>query len=98
MLLFTRAYEQSANIFLISILLLLLGVLLVDPVVRAFKELRSFVLITRSVTFVGLFCGLLPVIRHFGMIGAAALAGGCPCCGAFAYRLEGGQNSWDDLS
>ena len=73
-LLFTRAYEQSANIFLISILLLLLGVLLVDPVVRAFKELRSFVLVTRSVTFVGLFCGLLPVIRHFGMIGAAALA------------------------
>jgi len=75
-LLYTKTYEQSASIFLISICLLLLGVVLVDPIIRAFKELRRFVLVTRCVTFVCLFGALAPTIRHFGMIGAAVLAVG----------------------
>ena len=72
--LYTKAYEQSANIFSISILLLPLGVFLLDPIVRAYKDLRNFVLLVRVCVFVSLFCALGPVIRHFGMMGAAATA------------------------
>lgn len=73
-LLYTRAYEQSANIFAISILLLPLGTILVDPIVRAYTELRTFVLLLRIATFVFLFSVLAPVIHHFGMIGATVTA------------------------
>jgi O-antigen/teichoic acid export membrane protein len=73
-LLYTRAYEQSANIFLVSIFLLLLGVFLLDPIVRAYKGLRNFLLVVRISIFIALFCVLGPVIRHFGMMGAAVTA------------------------
>jgi O-antigen/teichoic acid export membrane protein len=73
-LLYTRAYERSANIFLISILLLPLGTILVDPIVRAYKELRTFLLLLRIAGFVFLFSVLAPVIHHFGMIGATVAA------------------------
>ncbi len=73
-LLYTRAYEQSAHIFTVSILLLPLGVFLLDPIVRAYKNLRNFLLVVRVCIFVGLFCVLGPVIRHFGMMGAAITA------------------------
>ena len=73
-LLYTRTYEKSASIFQISILLLPIGIFLLDPIVRAYKELRNFVLGTRIVFFVVLFCVLFPVVRHFGMMGAAIAA------------------------
>ncbi|HVN45619.1 MAG TPA: oligosaccharide flippase family protein [Steroidobacteraceae bacterium] len=73
-LLYTGAYERSADIFLISILLLPLGALLVEPIARAYKELRGFVLVLRISTFVFLCCALAPVIHHFGMIGATVTA------------------------
>jgi len=73
-LLYTRTYEKSASIFQISILLLPMGVFLLDPIVRAYKELRNFVLGTRIVFFAVLFCVLFPVVRHFGMMGAAIAA------------------------
>ena len=73
-LLYTRAYERSADIFQISILLLLLSTILVEPIIRAYKELRTFVLSTRIATFVFLFSVLAPVIHHFGMIGATVTA------------------------
>jgi O-antigen/teichoic acid export membrane protein len=41
-LLYTRAYERSADIFVISILLLPLRTIVVEPIVRAYKELRTF--------------------------------------------------------
>ena len=75
-LLYTRAYQQSGNIFLVSILLLPLWALLMDPIVRAYKHLRNFLLIVRLAVFVALFCVLLPVIHHFGMLGAAITAVG----------------------
>ena len=73
-LLYTRAYEKSADIFLVTILLLPIGVLMLDPIVRAYKEMRNFVLGVRIATFLTLCCVLLPVIRHFGMMGAAIAA------------------------
>jgi O-antigen/teichoic acid export membrane protein len=73
-LLYTRAYERSADIFLVSILLLPAGVFLLDPIVRAYKDLRNFLLIVRICIFVALFCVLAPVIHYFGMMGAAITA------------------------
>jgi O-antigen/teichoic acid export membrane protein len=70
-LLYTRNYEQSANIFLVSLVLLLLGVFLLDPIIRAYKEVRNFLLVIRIGIFIALFCTLGPAIRHFGMMGAA---------------------------
>jgi len=75
-LLYTRAYEQSSSIFMVSILLLPLWALLMDPVVRAYKDLRNFLLGVRIAVFIALFCVLLPVIHHFGMLGAAIVAVG----------------------
>ena len=59
-----------------SILLLPLWALLMDPIVRAYKELRNFLLGVRLGVFVLLFCVLLPVIHHWGMLGAAITAVG----------------------
>ena len=73
-LFYTRAYERSADIFLITILLLPASVLLLDPIVRAYKEMRHFLIGVRITIFIGLFCALGPVIHHFGMMGAAITA------------------------
>ena len=73
-LLYTKAYEPSAQIFAVTITLLLFSLLLIDPIVRAYAQLRSFVLGVKIVNFVVLFCVLIPVIRRFGMIGAAVVA------------------------
>ncbi len=73
-LLYTRAYERSADIFLISILLLPMDVLLFDPIARAYKNLRNFALGLRIAVFITLLSVLFPVVRHFGMIGAAITA------------------------
>src|ERR1017187_5634546 len=73
-LLYTKAYEKSADIFLITILLIPLSVFLLDPIVRAYKDLRNLLLAVRIAIFVGLFCVLGPAIRHFGMLGAAITA------------------------
>jgi len=73
-LLYTRTYEASAHIFLVSITLMPLGVLLLDPIIRAYKDLRNFLLGVRIVVFVALFCVLGPVIHRFGMMGAAVTA------------------------
>ena len=73
-LLYTKAYEKSADIFLITILLIPLSVFLLDPIVRAYKDLRNLLLAVRIAIFVGLFCVLGPAIRHFGMMGAAITA------------------------
>jgi O-antigen/teichoic acid export membrane protein len=73
-LLYTKSYEPSARIFAVTITLLLFSLFLVDPVVRAYADLRNFVLGVKIVTFVVLFCVLVPVIHRFGMMGAAVVA------------------------
>jgi O-antigen/teichoic acid export membrane protein len=73
-LLYTKAYERSADIFAVSILLLPTSVFLLDPIVRAYRDLRQVILGIRIVIFIGLFCVLAPVVRHFGMLGAAITA------------------------
>jgi O-antigen/teichoic acid export membrane protein len=75
-LLYTRAYEKSADIFLVTIFLLPIGVLLLDPILRAYKATSNFMLSVRIGTFVTLCCALLPVIHRYGMMGAAVTAVG----------------------
>jgi O-antigen/teichoic acid export membrane protein len=45
--LFTQKYEASASVFVINITLLPFGVLILDPIVRSFKELGRLFLLTR---------------------------------------------------
>ncbi len=73
-LLYTKTYEKSADIFLVTILLLPMSVFLLDPIVRAYKEMRHFLIGLRIAIFISLFCTLGPVIHHFGMMGAAITA------------------------
>jgi O-antigen/teichoic acid export membrane protein len=71
---YTKTYAASWHIFAITITLIVLNVFLYDPVVRAYKHLRKFVLIVRIAVLATLFIVLTPIIRHFGMTGAAITA------------------------
>ncbi len=71
---YTKAYAASAPIFYITITLIVLNVFMYDPIVRAYLELRKFILVVRIVVLVALAIALAPVIHHFGMIGAAITA------------------------
>ncbi len=73
-LLYTRAYEASAPIFAVSITLLLFTLFLVDPIGRAYADLRKYVLAVKITAFITLFSVLIPVIHRFGMMGAAVVA------------------------
>jgi O-antigen/teichoic acid export membrane protein len=75
-LMYTNRYERSAPIFAIAITLLPLSVFLMDPIVRSYKELRTFALIIKIVIFAALFCLLSPVINRFGVMGAVMMAVG----------------------
>jgi O-antigen/teichoic acid export membrane protein len=82
-LFYTKTYEASARIFSITITLIVLNVFIYDPIVRAYKDLRKFILFVRIVVLVTLVLLLPPVIRQFGMIGAALTA----VVGDFLERL-----------
>ncbi len=71
---YTKTYAASAPIFYITITLIVLNVFMYDPIVRAYMELRKFILLVRISVLVGLCIVLAPVIHHFGMIGAAVTA------------------------
>lgn len=71
---YTKAYAASAPIFYITITLIVLNVFMYDPIVRAYLELRKFILLVRIGVLVALSLVLVPVIHQFGMIGAAVTA------------------------
>ncbi len=71
---YTKAYAASAPIFYITITLIVLNVFMYDPIVRAYMELRKFILLVRIGVLLALCIVLAPVIHHFGMIGAAITA------------------------
>src|SRR6185312_7452940 len=71
---YTRTYAASAPIFYITITLIVLNVFMYDPIVRAYLELRTFILVVRIAVLVALCIVLVPVIHRFGMIGAAVTA------------------------
>lgn len=71
---YTERYAASARIFSITITLILLNVFLYDPVVRAYKHLRKYVLIVRVCVIATELALLVPIIRNYGMVGAALTA------------------------
>lgn len=73
-LLYTKTYESSARVFAVTILMLAIAAFIIDPVIRAYAELRHFVIGVRVVILLLLFATLGPIIRHFGMMGAAVTA------------------------
>jgi O-antigen/teichoic acid export membrane protein len=75
-LLYTKTYEPSTQIFRVTVLLLALNVFLMDPVTRSFKEVRFYLLIVRVAVFATLVCSLTAIIHRYGMIGAAIAAVG----------------------
>jgi O-antigen/teichoic acid export membrane protein len=68
--LFSARYAGSWPIFRINLTLLPLGVLLLDPIARAYAEYRYLLLKLRVVFFVLLLAALWWSIPRFGMIGA----------------------------
>jgi O-antigen/teichoic acid export membrane protein len=73
---YTDRYQASARIFAITITLIALNVFIYDPVVRSYKHLRKYVLIVRVCVIATEFAVLVPIVRHYGMIGAALTAVG----------------------
>src|SRR5271165_6653431 len=68
--LFTRSYLASVPVFLINLTLLLLGILLLDPLFRAYVEQRFFLIRLRVVLCVALTAGLWIGTARFGLLGA----------------------------
>jgi O-antigen/teichoic acid export membrane protein len=68
--LFTPRYLASVPVFRINLTLLLLGVLLQDPLFRAYVEQRFFLIRLRVVLCVLLTAGLWIGIARFGLLGA----------------------------
>jgi O-antigen/teichoic acid export membrane protein len=68
--LFTRSYLASVPVFLINLTLLLLGIVLQDPLFRAYVEQRFFLIRLRVVLGVLLTAGLWFGTTRFGPVGA----------------------------
>ena len=51
---YTKAYAASAPIFYVTITLIVLNVFMYDPIVRAYLELRKFILVVRIGVLVAL--------------------------------------------
>lgn len=71
---YTKAYEPAYQIFAITITLIVLNIFIYDPVVRAYKHLRNYILVVRVAVLAAEAAALYPIIREFGMVGAALAA------------------------
>lgn len=74
--LFTENYAASASVFVINLTLLPLGVLITDPIVRSYKELGRFFLVTRVIILVCLVAVLYFGMPYFGLTGFISAAVG----------------------
>ncbi len=70
---FTREYAASIPIFLINLTLLPLHIWMVDPIIRAYKELGGFLLKLRLFTFIILLAALYFGIQYFDLRGMIAI-------------------------
>lgn len=74
--LFTEQYIAAVPIFMINLTLLPLGVLLTDPIVRSYKELGRFFLLTRIFVLTSMVGILYFAMPYLGMTGMIAVAVG----------------------
>ncbi len=74
--LFTHKYDASTPIFMINLTILPFSVLLTDPIVRSFKELGRFFLLTRVFVLALMVAILYFSLSSIGMVGIIAIAVG----------------------
>ncbi|CAN5256857.1 hypothetical protein BH20ACI2_BH20ACI2_03080 [soil metagenome] len=74
--LFTEEYAASASVFVINLTLLPFSILITDPIIRSFKELGRFFLLTRAFVLAGLVAVLYFGLGHFSLTGVIAVAVG----------------------
>jgi len=72
--LFTTDYLASVPIFLINLTLLPFGILITDPIVRAYKELGRFLLVLRVFVLAALIAALYFGLQYFDMSRMIAIA------------------------
>lgn len=72
--LFTQSYEQSVSIFVINLTLLPFSVLILDPIVRSYKELGKLFLLTRLLTLTCLVGVLYFGLGYFSLTGMITVA------------------------
>lgn len=73
---FTRRYLPAVPVFLINLTLLLAGVLIQDPLFRAYREQRFFLIRLRVILGVLLVAGLWFATTRFGAVGAITVVVG----------------------
>ena len=74
--LFTHQYDQSVSIFVVNLTLVPFGILITDPIVRAYKELGRLFLLTRLVVFTGLIAVLYFGLDRLSMVEIISVAVG----------------------
>ncbi|MBP6003715.1 MAG: oligosaccharide flippase family protein [Pyrinomonadaceae bacterium] len=74
--LFTVNYQQSASVFVINLTILPFSILITDPIVRSYKELGRFFLLTRVMVLLALVAVLYYGLEHFGLTGMITAAVG----------------------
>jgi O-antigen/teichoic acid export membrane protein len=72
--LFTQKYETSASIFVINLTLLPFSVLILDPIVRSYKELGRLFLLTRVLVLASLVAILYFGLDYFSLTGMITAA------------------------
>ena len=72
--LFTQNYERSVSIFVINLTLLPFSVIILDPVVRSFKELGKLFLVTRTLIVAGLIAVLYFGLDRLSLTGMITVA------------------------
>lgn len=68
--LFTARYVNSVPIFAVNLTLIPLGIFLMDPIIRAHAEHRTFPMKLHASLLAGLVVTLPIAIRHYGLLGA----------------------------
>lgn len=68
--LYTSKYLDSLPVFYVNLLLLILGIPMYDPMLRAFQEQRFFVLRVRLALLAALIASLWFAVPRFGLLGA----------------------------
>lgn len=74
--LFTQEYAASASVFVINLTLLPFSILITDPIVRSYKELGRFFLLTRILVLTALIGVLYFGLESFGLTGMITAAVG----------------------
>jgi O-antigen/teichoic acid export membrane protein len=86
--LFTARYIASVPVFAVNLTLIPLGILMTDPIMRAYAEHRHFAVKLHATLLVCLALGLSMSIGRFGLVGAITLVVVCHAIGRAAMVVK----------